>query len=300
MRDGGRDGNVGYGRPPEATRFKKGKSGNPRGRPPKAQVPGGLATTSAADDVLRQELASVLTVTEAGKARTMTKLALITRAQINNAAKGNPLAQRDVLKAAREVERRDAARAAQEQTARETDYENVRAWKAARARLWGKHVAIGQEPANPWPHPDDILLDPVALSFRVRGPLNEDCLPRYEYYRAQRDFLLVHCLLDWRLKKRISPLGAMWGEFDRLLPRRWQLEFCYHGVAGCFLSLPLRELRELRDNYERRVLQAELEAGIAPLTDAEHRAVWWVWGKIQSGELRAAFMAYVAQHSVEA
>lgn len=61
------------------------------------------------------------------------------------------------------------------------------------------------------------------------------------------------------------------------------------------MSLPLRELR---DNYEYRVLQAELKAGIALLTDAEHRAVWWVWGKIQSGELRAAFMAYAEQHSV--
>ena len=135
MRDGGQDGNVGYGRPPEATRFKKGKSGNPRGRPPKAKGSGGLAAaTSAADDLLRQELASTLTVTDAGQARTMTKLAVITRAQINNAAKGNPLAQRDVLKAAREMEQRDAARAASTQEERETTYADIRAWKAALTR----------------------------------------------------------------------------------------------------------------------------------------------------------------------
>jgi hypothetical protein len=33
MSDGGGDDPVGYGRPPASTRFRKGKSGNPRGRP---------------------------------------------------------------------------------------------------------------------------------------------------------------------------------------------------------------------------------------------------------------------------
>lgn len=43
------------------------------------------------------------------------------------------------------------------------------------------------------------------------------------------------------------------------------------------------------------MLEAEREAAIAPLTDAEHRAMQWLWGKLQSGELRAAVLAYAAQ-----
>ena len=39
--DNGKDAGVGYGRPPQATQFKKGQSGNPRGRPrkPRGQGP---------------------------------------------------------------------------------------------------------------------------------------------------------------------------------------------------------------------------------------------------------------------
>ena len=42
--DNGKDLAVGYGRPPQATQFKKGQSGNPRGRPRK---PRGEATIAA-------------------------------------------------------------------------------------------------------------------------------------------------------------------------------------------------------------------------------------------------------------
>ena len=42
--DNGKDVGVGYGRPPQATQFKKGQSGNPRGRPRK---PRGQATIAA-------------------------------------------------------------------------------------------------------------------------------------------------------------------------------------------------------------------------------------------------------------
>ena len=42
--DNGKDAGVGYGRPPQATQFKKGQSGNPRGRPRKRR---GQATIAA-------------------------------------------------------------------------------------------------------------------------------------------------------------------------------------------------------------------------------------------------------------
>jgi hypothetical protein len=55
---------VGYGSPPKDTRFKKGKSGNPSGRPKKV---------SSFKEDLAAELREKLLVTEGGKERRITK-----------------------------------------------------------------------------------------------------------------------------------------------------------------------------------------------------------------------------------
>ena len=53
---------VGYGRPPEHTRFKKGQSGNPRGRP-KRQV-AGLSGSRRARNLILQEAERLVTIRE--------------------------------------------------------------------------------------------------------------------------------------------------------------------------------------------------------------------------------------------
>jgi Family of unknown function (DUF5681) len=65
------DDKVGYGRPPKHTRWKKGQSGNPSGRPKGAANP---------VDEFMAELAEMIQVTEGGKPKRITKLrALIKR-----------------------------------------------------------------------------------------------------------------------------------------------------------------------------------------------------------------------------
>lgn len=79
------DEKVGYGRPPKATRFAKGQSGNPSGRPKRQK-------TSL--ELLRRELEKKVTVIEHGRQRRLTKAELITRQYVNGAVKGDKVALR--------------------------------------------------------------------------------------------------------------------------------------------------------------------------------------------------------------
>jgi hypothetical protein len=71
---------VGYGKPPRHTRFQKGRSGNPRGRPK------GTPNIATA---LRRALQEWVTVNEGGTTRRMRKLDVAIRQQINKAAAGD-------------------------------------------------------------------------------------------------------------------------------------------------------------------------------------------------------------------
>jgi Family of unknown function (DUF5681) len=77
------DNKVGYGRPPISTRFKPGKSGNPRGRPKGVKSIGTL---------LEEALARRVTVHESGRDRKMRTQDIIIQGLVNDAARRNPQA----------------------------------------------------------------------------------------------------------------------------------------------------------------------------------------------------------------
>lgn len=79
---------VGYGKPPAHTRFKKGQSGNPQGRP-KGKL--NLVT------VLNRALNEKVTVVENGKRRSITKLEAAFKQLVNKAVQGDPRAIQQVL-----------------------------------------------------------------------------------------------------------------------------------------------------------------------------------------------------------
>ena len=70
---------VGYGRPPAATRFRPGQSGNPRGRPKGAR---NFST------VIASALGERVAVTENGRRRRITKLEAAIKQLVNRAAAG--------------------------------------------------------------------------------------------------------------------------------------------------------------------------------------------------------------------
>jgi Family of unknown function (DUF5681) len=78
----------GYGKPPKRTQFRKGHSGNPKGRPR-----GSRNASTLLDEALKERV----TVSENGRHRKVTKLEAILKQLVNKAAQGDHRATRLLL-----------------------------------------------------------------------------------------------------------------------------------------------------------------------------------------------------------
>jgi len=88
---------VGYGKPPRETRFKRGQSGNPRGRPPGAK---NLST------LLNEALNESVVVTENGGRKRISKRRAAFKQLVNDAAKGEWRALKLLVDILQDIERR--------------------------------------------------------------------------------------------------------------------------------------------------------------------------------------------------
>jgi hypothetical protein len=96
-RDNEGDFEVGYGKPPVHTRFKRGQSGNPRGRPPGAK---NLAT------LLNEALNELVVISENGGRKRISKRQAAFKRLVNEAAKGNWRALKLLVDILQDIERR--------------------------------------------------------------------------------------------------------------------------------------------------------------------------------------------------
>jgi hypothetical protein len=85
---------IGYGRPPEATQFKKGTSGNKKGRP--------KATKNIAT-LFHEVMYRRVAISENGQRRTITMIEAALKQLTNKAATGDPKAIQAMINIAREL-----------------------------------------------------------------------------------------------------------------------------------------------------------------------------------------------------
>lgn len=90
---------VGYGKPPQSTRFRKGLSGNPNGRPK------GSRNVAA---VFAKTLREKVVINEHGQRKTISKLEAAIKQFVNKAASGDLRALQMLVALAREAETREA------------------------------------------------------------------------------------------------------------------------------------------------------------------------------------------------
>ncbi|WP_431285052.1 DUF5681 domain-containing protein [Humitalea sp. 24SJ18S-53] len=98
----------------QAGRFPAGRSGNPNGRPKKGR---------GVDAAITRAVQEVVTVTEKGRSRRLTKLDITAKQVANQGASGNPRSMKLALDFARTAEENTRAEAARAPVMTQSDWE---------------------------------------------------------------------------------------------------------------------------------------------------------------------------------
>lgn len=221
-----KDYEVGYSKPPVATQFAKGKSGNLRGRPKKKKAPSPLRFKDAPSErFLEKEAYRTVTIRENGKEEELTMTEAVMRGLALCAAKGNRLAAREYLDRIEKREREAIERAIE----RYLRYEELK-------RIGEKTLADckrrGVEPPDLLPHPDDIMLNPSTAEAWVYGPETLEDMAHCKHTVEMRDLCYLIASRS-NLEKRANVANGdeesvdaalVFAQFlDLTLPKRMQL-----------------------------------------------------------------------------
>lgn len=177
-------GDVGYGKPPQHTRFTKGRSGNPSGRPPKTNRDAHLTPTA---DLILAEANRLIKIVENGEEREIPLKQAVLKAQLKSAMQGNSHAQERLLARIERAERVKAAQIESDNLLAKNYIERCRAESDARN-------ANGMPEPRHFPHPNDVVFEPDG-SYRILGPATEADAETYDHAERIRDLLFLQSLI---------------------------------------------------------------------------------------------------------
>ncbi len=199
---------VGYGKPPEDTRFKPGQSGNSHGRPKGAKnrsnrIP--ALNEERMKTVVLEEAYRMIGVRDGDRLIEIPIIQAMIRSVALNAAKGNPRSQRMFIELLQWVEREDKAL-----------YDQYLQAGIEYKVEWGcelkRRERLGINEPDPIPHPDDIDINWNTGAVEFRGPMTRQEKIKWDRaleIKAEVDAYIEELEADIRKRPKDKKLRAI-------------------------------------------------------------------------------------------
>ena len=170
---------VGYGKPPAVTRFVKGKSGNPKGRPKGSRNQMPALNEERLRDIVIAEAYRTIKVKDGGRDVSVPMAQAVIRSMAVNAVRGDQRSQKMFTDLLNTTEAKNK-KLHDEYVQTMIDYKHSWEEEIERCKL------IGIKPPEPVPHPDHIKIDLSTGKILITGPFTREEKVKWEKLKKRK------------------------------------------------------------------------------------------------------------------